>query len=222
LWLCLALLVVPVHAGEAPQFNQVSFEVTRSQQVDNDRVELVLVAEGQDGDPARLARRINEAMAWGLSQVQGEAGLEVGSGNYQTYPVRDRGEIKAWRASQELRVSATSLERLGPMLGSLQERLQIRSMAFTVSEDRRQAAEDELIQQALRGFQQRAEAVQNALGARSYRLVELRIQSGANIPGPVPMLRAQLAAAEADPVVMDAGTSRVQVTAAGTVQLEMK
>ena len=83
----------------------------------------------------------------------------------------------------------------------------------------REKIENELIAQALEAFKQRAELVRETLGAESYRIVNLDINSGGNVPAPVPM-RAMSAMSEATaPPSLEPGTSTVTVTVDGTLEL---
>ena len=109
---------------------------------------------------------------------------------------------------------------IGRLVGTLQEKLQVKSMQFSVSDDRRRAVENRLIGRALDAFRERAGIVGSNLDAKGYRIVELNINTSSQRP-PVPY-QARMAAMEAAaPVVTEAGDSDVRVTINGTVELQL-
>ena len=74
--------------------------------------------------------------------------------------------------------------------------------------------------EALAAFQQRAELVRKGLGASGYAIHELNLdtQSGGG-PRPYMVMRAMAESADTAPAV-EGGSSRVQVTARGSIVLE--
>ena len=219
-WLAasLMLLWMTVQAGE-PRYQQLHFQVERSQQVSNDLMQVWLTAQAEGSDPARLARAINEIMDWALALGAQRDGMRIRTGNYQTQALRDKEKVRGWQVSQDLHIEGTDIPAISALVGALQERLQVKSMSFSVSPEARRAAEGQLIEVALQAFQERSQAVQRIMGATGYRLVSASIQTGGHFPGPV--MRAQLATAEFSAPAVQAGDSQVQVTVAGSIELVM-
>ena len=212
------VLCLAVQAAEEPRYQQLHFQVERSQQVGNDQMQVWLSAQAEGSDPARLARSINETMEWALAHGAGRPGMRIKTGNYQTQALRDKDKLRGWLVSQDLHIEGTDIPAISALVGELQERLQVRSMGFAVSPEARRAAEEELIEAALQAFQARAASVQRIMGAKGHRLVSASIQSGGHFPGPV--LRAQMASAEfAAPAAVQAGESELRVTVAGSIEL---
>lgn len=210
-------------AAEAPTPNdQVSFQVEVDQEIDNDRVNVVMKAYDENTDPAALAEQINKTMSWGLVAAKKVPGIKARTGGYQTYPAySDKNKIKRWRGQQELLLEAQEVGKLSKLLGILQARLQMHSMQFSVSPQARLSAQDSLIEQALKAFQQRAELVSKSLGAATYEIKAISVQTaGHNFPVPVRMdsVRSMVKASVSSPA-MEAGTSRVSVQASGTIHL---
>lgn len=216
----LGLLPGFVVADEDPVTDQVSFQVDVERQVENDWVTALLTVDAEDRDAARLADRVNQSMAWARERSRGEKAVRSRSGTYQTSPVYDDRKIVRWRARQELYLESADVDRLSQLVGSLQEQLQVQSLRFSVSDDRRRAVEAELVEQVLADYQKRAELIAAALGAKGYQLVEVALHTGA--AGPVVPLRAESRAvsrAAVAPPAMEAGTSRVSVRASGSIRL---
>ncbi len=207
-------------AGDA--MNRVSLQAQSSKRVANDLMNAVMVVETEDRDPAKLADTINRRMEWALKRARATPEVTVQSGGYQTYPIRREGVIVAWRASQQLRLESRDTDRMTSLIGELQTRLQLQSLAFNVSREARRATENELIDSALEVFKARAEIVRKNLAASGYRIVEISVHTAGGPPmRPAPMPRHMALAAEAvTPPAVEAGSSEVTVSVSGTIQLD--
>jgi predicted secreted protein len=218
--LCAAGAALPARADEKEAMNRVDFQVERSRDVANDWARAVVGITDEDQDPKELADRVNRAAAWGLDRARARQGIRVASGGYSTRPINDpkRGEIRIWRGSQELILETSDTALLSSLLGELQTRLQLQSISFTVSPERRRQVEAELIAEALAAFQARAESVSAQLGGTGYQLVHVSIQPSG---GPEPIYRdARVMAAEAlAPPSFEEGTSAISVHVHGTIEL---
>jgi len=219
---CLVLLQPGMAVADKDQItDQVSFQVGVSRHVDNDRVVALLTVDAEDRDPAQLADTVNQSMAWALERARADKLVSVRTGGYQTYPVYDERKIVRWRARQELYLESADVDRLSQLTGQLQERLQVQSLQFSVSDDRRKEVEAGLVEQVLTDYQQRAGLIARALGAKSYQLVEVAIQTGEpDRPNPLRAEAMSMASrAAVAPPAMESGTSRVTVEASGSIRL---
>ncbi len=207
-------------AAEAPRYNQIHFQVERSQPVDNDRMRATLSVTAEDDDPARLADHINRTMGWALKTSKALSKIEVHTGGYRTYPVYNKEKIQRWRGTQELILQGTDFAALGNLIGQLQERLQVTSVDFSVSPTRRAATEDELIVQALDAFKRRAELVRRNLAAKGYRIVDVSINTGGGQLVPVMMRATSLESKSLAPPALEAGTSTLSVSVSGVIELQ--
>ncbi len=205
-------------AGDADPRNRVSFQVDRDRAVENDRVTATLRVTDEDGSAAALAERINQTMTWALAKARNTDGIEVRSGGYQTFPVTHEGKIRRWRASQELILESGSVDELTDLVGTLQEKLALAGLAFSVSAERRRGVEDELIDAALAAFLARAERIAKTLGAQGFEIVQIGIGGGGR---PTPVVQRSMAMAESvrTAPAVEAGTSRVGVNVHGTIEL---
>jgi predicted secreted protein len=201
--------------------HRVSFRVESTREVANDWIQAVVAISAEDVDPAALAETVNRAMAWGLEQARAEKRVQSKSGGYNTYPVYDDGKLRRWRASQELILEGGDSDAMTALVGTLQSRLQLQSFQFSVSQPTRARVEEELVAEALAAFQARAELVRKALGASGYAIDEISVDTGGHEP---PIMRGRFEAmamdtAKAAPAV-EAGSSRVVVSAQGSIALE--
>jgi predicted secreted protein len=220
---CTLFATSPGRAAEDAQpMRRVDFSVQASRQVANDWARALVGVTDEDEDAAKLADRVNQAIAWGSERARAKAGIGVKSGGYSTVPVHDprKGERRFWRASQDLVLEGSDARALAELLGELQARLQLRSLDFTVSTAQRRKVEDELIDEALAAFLARAERVRARLSARGYEIVQISIGTSGGGP-PVPLMRAamEMDAARVAPPALEPGTSELAVNVSGTIEL---
>ena len=141
--------------------NRVSFSAERSREVANDWVTAVIGTSDEDSDAARLADRVNKTMKWALDTAKQARGVEVKSGGYQTHPSHDKnGKIARWAASQDLILEGSDVDAVSELVGKLQSRLLLRSIAFSVSPETRRKTEEALIGEVLAAFQERSKKIQ--------------------------------------------------------------
>lgn len=220
----LAVLLVgatPAWAHDAPsaaEFNLVTLSAQAERDVQNDVLHATLAAEAEGAEPARLADEINTKMRRALETAREARGIKAQSGNYQTYPVYDKGRIVRWRVRQELRLESADFAAATALVGRLQASLVVTRLALGVSGEARRQAEDALVAEAIAAFEERARLARDALRAKGYRIRDLQIGgSGPVVPRP---LAARALAAEIAPPVVEGGTTRIVVTVSGTVQLQ--
>lgn len=222
LWLAASFASSAAAAEGDLHYNQIRFQVTASRTVANDHMRAVLTVQDEDDDAARLADRINQTMSWALQQSKGRQGIDVRSGGYSTQPVYNKTTLTGWRAAQELILDGGDFGALGQLIGVLQQRLQLSTVAFSVAPETKAATEARLIDQALDGFKQRAEQVRKNIGAPGYRIVEININSEDMPLQPVPVMRAEamsLSKSVAAPS-FEGGDSDVRVNVNGMIQLQ--
>lgn len=206
------------HATSA--LDRVRFEVERTRQVAHDRITAIVGVTAEDSEPARLADRINETMAWALGKARAADAVEAKSGSYQTHPVHEDGKIRRWRGSQELILSSGDVPAVTALIGELQSRLLVRQVAFGVSPERRRQVQDELISESLIAYEQRAQRIQQALSARGYRLVEMTIETPDSQAPIARFSRAQVLSAEMASPAFEAGETELGVRIHATIELE--
>ncbi len=228
-YLLLMLAIGSFQAGIARADDQqarhrVSFQVDAEREVANDLMVVVMKVLAEDSKTKRVAEEVNRSMQWALEQAKSAPEIKVQSGNYRTWPVYDDKKIVRWRGQQELWLESGDVEQLSQLTGVLQDKLQVESMQFQVSSERREAVMNELISEALAAFRQRAGIVRTSLGADGYQLDDVSINSRGRPPVvPVRMRAAAMGASdEANQPAVERGTSRVTVQVSGSVKLTFK
>ncbi len=228
LWFVSLILTAALGAANGARaedlhYDQVEFTVEAESELQNDLAEVTLAAEAEHTDPAQLAVEINRAMSWALGEVRKRLAVKSRSGDYQTFPVYDETRLHHWRGTQNLILRSEKIQDLNVLAGILQQRLQIKSMQFIATPAHQRAGEAQLLDQAMENFKERADRIQQGLGAKSYRIVRLSVQ-GAGAQPPTPMMvrtvKAEMAMDSGEPVASEAGISRQQIVLQTVIQLQ--
>ncbi|MGB5426324.1 MAG: SIMPL domain-containing protein [Gammaproteobacteria bacterium] len=223
--LLVCVLAVPASAradDDPPRYNQVRLQAQQSESVSNDTMHVTLNTYAEMQDSSKLAARINSDMDWALAKARQYADVKVSSGGYQTWPVTRKEVTVAWRGQQDLMLESRDTEKLSQLTGQLQEKLKIKSMSFSVSDEKRTAVENRLIDATLNAFRVRAGIVGDNLNAKGYRIVELNVGASAQRPPVMYQARMASVAMEAsDSVAVEGGESDVQVTVSGSIELQI-
>lgn len=219
-----ALACADAHDEHALHYDQVDLSASAEQEVQNDLLIATLYTEHEGRRQAEIAEQVNATMAWALARAKSVAGVTAQTTQYNTYPVyaNDGTTLTGWRARQAVRLEARDAKVLGDLIASLQQRLAIEAIGFSVSKESRDRTETALTTEALAQFQARARQVAAALGRGGYRVVRLNLGTGDNMPPPLMQRGAAMMLAEkaATPAQLAAGTQTMNVTVAGTIQLD--
>ncbi len=213
-----------LNIGE-PQYDVFQLSAYAQVEVDNDLMNVRLVVQATDPNAAQLANKINATMGWALLQLKPFTSIETQTLNYQTYPqYEDNGtKIKGWVANQTLQLETDDFENAGKAIQILQEKLQVQSMRLKAKVETRQKAEEKLINEAMNSFKRRADLVATNMGAGSFRVMNLSINTQGSGPqyGHYDNFRgaATKMAVESAPAI-EAGTSTVTVNVNGQIQLQ--
>lgn len=221
--LLLSLAVPALAQAPEPRFNQVELQAEASREVQNDLMTANLYAEASDPSAAKVADQLNRVTADALKTAGAEKAVKARSGYSQTYPVNDRnGKVTGWRGRSEIRLESKDTRAMAALIGRLQSSMQLSGASFSVSPELRRQVENELINEAVAAFKSRADIAAKAIGGRTFKIRRIGLNAGGGGPVPRPMLARGLAAqsAEVSAPVFEAGTSVVNVVAAGTVEVE--
>lgn len=220
------LASAPAMADE-PRYNQVSVRAEVSQEVPRDLMLVTLYSEAQNNDPAKLAAQVTESLNKAVAQARTVKDVTIRQGARNSSPIYDdKGQkITGWREHAELRLESADFAALSKLTAELLGDLKIGGMDFAISPPTRKISEDALLKDAVAAFKVRAQLVTDALGGKSYKLVNLNLNtSGFPQPylrAPVMMMKAARADAAPTPDV-EAGTSQVSVSADGMIEVSMQ
>lgn len=193
-----------------------------STNVPNDRLQAWLRAESEDASPAAAASQTNATIAKALMEAKQYPAVKVATAGYSTQQIAEKGKPTRWRVTQSLSLDSGDFTQAATLMSRLQDQggLLLSGMGFSVSEKTRREAEDSVTEQALKGWQARAQQAALGLGFTGWRVGHVVVQTSG--PGPIyPQMRAQAMAQPAGaPVTLEAGTTEVSVSVSGDAILE--
>ncbi|MGX5699320.1 SIMPL domain-containing protein [Acinetobacter kookii] len=211
--------------AEPLNYNLVNVQAEATRQISNDEMHAVLYIERSKKQPAELSALITQLMNQAIAASKKYPQVKVETGTQSTYPVYDNDsqKLKEWRGLAELRLESTDFKAVSQLISELQQNFQTQSIEFTVSDAKRKKVENELMVEASKNFQQRAQMLTSAWNKSSYNLVNLNLNTNNYYPQPV-MMRANMAkfagAEAADAQNVAAGESKITVNANGSIQFK--
>jgi predicted secreted protein len=223
------LALASAHAWAAepasPAMPTVSVTSSATTSVANDRMFAWLRAEVDNPDPARAAAEVNARIGKAIARVKGTPGVEVKTSGYSSYQFTDKANVTRWRVQQSISLESSDFAALAVLLTRMQaeDTLVVSGMSFGVSNDARRKAEDALTQEAIKGWQARAQSASKALGYDAWRVGHVSVTTGEPPMRPQPMMRMQASAGGgAPPVNAEGGNTDITVTVSGDAILGAK
>lgn len=222
-----SLLSTATFAQQTEQlnYNLVNVQAEATRQISNDEMYTVLYIERSKKQPAELSALITQLMNQAIAASKKYPQVKVETGTQSTYPVYDNDsqKLKEWRGRAEIRLKSTDFKAVSQLISELQQNFQTQSINFTVSDAQRKKVENELMVEASKNFQQRAQMLTSAWNKSGYQLVNLNLNTNNYYPQPV-MMRANMAkfagAEAADAQNVEAGESKITVNANGSIQFK--
>lgn len=209
------------HDSAAMLYNQVDLNTQVMREVENDLIRASLYAELQNADPAALQNELNRIAAAAHAAAREFDSVKASTGHNRTYPVYDRSNrLIAWRGRSELRLESKDFAAVAKLIGRLQSTMQLGNVSFSISPELQRKTEQEMLQEAVDSFRERAGLLTRALGGKSYRLRKMSVHTSGGAPVPMMAVRSAKAAdAESYAPVLEGGTSHVNVGANGTIEV---
>lgn len=206
-------------------YNRVTLQAEASAQIPHDLMHVTLYTEARDQNAASLAQEVTSTLNQAISQSKDAPNVKLSMGNRNSSPLYDdKGKkIIAWRERAELRLESTDFAQLSTLTGQLlQQGLSMGSMRFSIAATTRKLHEDQLLEQAIAAFDNRAQLATRSLGGKSYRLVQLDLANQGGYQPPMysraVMMSAPAMADESTPTV-EAGNSELKVAASGVIEI---
>jgi predicted secreted protein len=216
--------VVFAQQNESLNYNIVNIQAGATREVSNDKMNAVLYIEKSNKQPSELAAQISQTMNQAVALSKKYPQVKIQTGSQSTYPIYndDNQKLKEWRGRAEINIESTDFKAASQLVSELQQNFQTESINFTVSDAQRNKVENELILEASKNFQQRAQLLSQAWNKSGYNLVNLNLNTSNSYPRPM-MMRASVAKAsgvQADAQNVEAGESKITVTANGSIQFK--
>lgn len=215
------LLAVGVNALQAEEsterYNRISLSASATQEVENDLLSATLYAQQEGQRPSTLQARVNQSITRALTQAKQQPEVKVNTLDYRTTPIYRQQTIDGWRVRQSIRLQSRETTLLSTLIGDLQGELAVASINYHLSPERRQAAENELMAEAITAFKQRATLIAKQFGSGEYRLVKMEISTPNGKPPQLGIQHLEMARASAPPI--KAGSQQIRLTVSGTIEL---
>lgn len=200
----------------------VSVTANATVSIPNDRMHAFLRTEVDNTDAALAAAEVNRRIAQAVARAKAVAGVEVTTSGYSSYQINEQNRPARWRVAQTITLEGNDFAALAGLATRMQadDGLVLAGLNFSVSTRARRAAEEALTQQAIKAWQQRAQAVATGFGATAWRTGRVSVQASEDMR-PQPMMRAAATTAmAAAPVNVEGGNSDVTVTVSGEAILD--
>jgi predicted secreted protein len=219
-FLCAVLMTIgSAQAADKLHYNVISLQAIAEQDVENDLMQVGLSVEHQHKQSSQAAARVNQDSQWALETAKKFPSVKATTQNYSTQPRYDDRRVIGWVVRQQVFLESEDFEQLAELVTVLQKKLQVNRMSFSPTKATRLAAENALTTEALQAFQAKAEQITQALGQDKYEVVDIQLGGRPHVR---PMMRqADMMSASVmeKSVAVEAGTSTLQVTASGRIQL---
>lgn len=220
-----ALLLTAMMGGahaETTGYDQLTFQSEVKEEVHNDEVRASLYKKAQATDSKTLATTLNTTINNAMRIAKRYPSVTVSTGQQTTYPRYDKNDkIIGWTGQANIDLKSTDFAATSQLIADLQETLVMDNLTFGVSDTKKNTLEQKLMTEASRAFQQQAKNLARAWDARSYRVVNVNLNTGSNYPRP--MYGAMAMKSESADAVprqsFESGNSTISVTANGTIEL---
>ena len=192
--------------------------------VANDEMVVTMAADREGPQVGPLNEAVVSQLNAAIAEARRVDGVQARLGGVSTQPNYTReGKPNGWRVRGEVVLESGRMPALAQLASKLGERLQVSSVQFRLSRERRRAEEQSLLREAAQGFRDKALQTAQAFGYKGYDIRELVLQPGqGSIPRPMMMARNapdMAAAAPPPPLPDEGGDSDVSVAVSGTVEL---
>lgn len=200
---------------------QVTLSAQASADVQQDTVQVTLAAEISGASQTAVADQLNTQLDSVMKQAKGHDGINVSSGLYRIWSMNDRdGRVSEWQGRAEILLKSHDFAAASRLAAQLSDRMPIAGMAFSVSRERQAAEEQKLMQQAVKAFQDRAQALTQALGFDAYRLHAVDLGGSGETPiSPMPRMMMSAMAADQVAAPIEGGRQTISVSVQGTIVL---
>ena len=177
----LALLFYQQAYGADRQIaNQVSLSTSVSQEVDNNLFKAILSIsqQAEGGSLTKIYDQVNNSARRAFGMARKYESMDAVTRTNTTQPIYNQGKIEGWRVVYTIELTTKQQNDLAALVGQLQSFMKVDGMFFSVSDETRKKAENELITKAISDFNERARIITKAQGKKLYSLVNMNISTG--------------------------------------------
>ncbi|MDR0996559.1 MAG: SIMPL domain-containing protein [Zoogloeaceae bacterium] len=215
LFVALLLLLGPP-AVAAENGAEITLQVSATAEAPNDWHVATLYAEATAPTLGEAQKNVQTQIAQGLALAKTFPTLKVQSAGSSTDSVlNDQGKPTAWRARADLSLETGDAAAFADAVGKLSRTLAIANLLSVPSEAARRQAETTAISEAMTRFRARAKLLAELLG-RDWQIEKLDVFADGRMPV---MRNRAMTMADAAPIPLEAGSSRIEARIGGTIRL---
>ena len=200
-------------------YDRVNLSASAQTRVENDTVIATLYAQEEGSDAQQLANMVNERINQAIKLVKQHDAIKLQTSSYTSNPVYYKNKRTGWRVRQDIRLESRDMVLMSEVLGQLQKTLALQGMNFAVSPELKNRTDDELISEALKVFEQRANNITKQLRRKNYKIVDINVSTSANHYARRSYELAAMASDVKAPSI-ETGEQTVKVTVSGQVEME--
>ena len=158
----------------------LNISATVRKEVEQDLLVANLSYRATNRNARELQNEINTAMASALKKAKKESDVKVNTGSYQVYEYTEpRTKDKKWRGSQSITLKSKNADDLLELVGELQDmKLNMNGLSYVLSPETAVKIKDNLMEDALKELQTRANRAAKALGKPTAELREVNVDNG--------------------------------------------
>ncbi|PHS71982.1 MAG: hypothetical protein COB22_06090 [Cycloclasticus sp.] len=222
LLISLSFFLTPAFAHETQLEGIVNLQASANIEIETDTMQATIAVEAENYDPAILAKKINEKMAWALKISKPFKDVNVKGGQYTSHQLYNKRIFKAWRGTQSITLESKNTEQLGQLIGILQKKLLVKSLRYHVSKEKLQAVNKALTIRAIENFKEQAKLITKGFDKNKYVIHQIHVNTN-NQHRPVYYAKSRIMAdsmmAKSAPANLQQNTSNIQVNINGSIRL---
>lgn len=220
--IAITLFSATAAAEDSLHYNLINLNATASTEVANDQVTSVVQVMLNGSDPAKLGQQVNQRSNQLLELIKNYSSITPQTTGYQTRPQYKDSQIVSWQVSQQIRLHSYDFTQMSEALGEAQDIATVQSIEFSLSDTLIETTQNELIEEAITKFRDKAALIQTQFEQPSYKLVNMSVNTSGYAPvrrmEAVSMMVADTASKSA-PAALEAGSNKVSVDVHGQIQL---
>lgn len=225
-YLSLALLALPVAAFSAEPVekqNVVSFSVDVEKEISHDLLKASLFTQIEKKDLVTANNEVSNNInrAFDILKAYPDVILRDNSRSSQVR-YDDKGKQNGWIARGQIVLQSENPDSLSKVINVLNGILAIDYMDSQVSSAAISQVEDEMMQQALEKLAHKAKLIQQSLGAKGYKIVDLNIRTpmeGGYVVGRPYVAMAKMASPTTSDVQLNNGKANIHTSIEAKIQL---
>lgn len=221
-WSLSARADTETHSATGHERPEASLQARVHQEVAQDRLRITMQVQLSDASQSALATSLNQHLSKALDTAKAKAGedIRVQSGSYQIWPATDdKGSITNWRGKGDIHLESADFDAVSELAGELGPDMVIAGLNFFVSPEKRAKVENDLLENAIGQFRERAQRVAEAFGYASYELHQVDLGGGDHYAPTTALRAADSSVAMSQAMRFEGGTETISLTVQGSVYL---